>query len=112
MSIADNVAARREAQEIMDFIGDKSERFWEVLIELAQGKLPPKPVVRNGPLPMTDEEAQRFETADFPYGLHKGKEVGEAPIGYILFLAEGDAFIKDLRRYTASKVFARRQDEE
>lgn len=56
-----NVSLRKEAQEIIDLIGYKPSRFWEVLIELASEKLPPKPE----PIPFT------------PTKVHKPKRRGE-----------------------------------
>jgi hypothetical protein len=111
VSIADNITARQDAEEIIAFIGDKPQRFWEVLAAHAATNLPPDP---GEPAiePMDDVEATRFEKYPFTWGKHIGEEVGSVPVSYLLFLAEGDEFTKRLRRYVASKVFAQRQDEE
>ncbi len=110
-TITANIIARQDAEEIIAFIGEKPQRFWEILAQHAAAKLPAKPAERK-PEPMDDAEAKRFEEMLLPYGKHARKPVHEAPCSYLLFLSEGDEFTHQLRRYTASKLFARRQDEE
>jgi hypothetical protein len=111
MSIADNITARQDAEEIIAFIGDKPQRFWELLAAHAAGQMPTRPVDPRME-PMSETEAARFEKQTLQWGKHQGEEIGSVPVGYLLFLAEGDEFTRKLRRYTASKVFAQRQDEE
>lgn len=110
-AITANIIARQDAEEIIAFIGAKPQRFWEILAEHCATKTPQAP---SDPAfePMSDREAESFEQHGIPYGKHAGKSVGEAPCSYLLFLSEGDEFTHQLRRYTASKLFARRQDEE
>lgn len=106
-----NIAARQEAESLIDLIGPQPPRFWEVLAAMATAKLPAKEAA-PAIAPMDDLEAQRFENVNLQWGKHAGSTVGECPVSYLLFLAEGDEFTKKLRRYTASKVFAQRQDDE
>lgn len=110
-TITANIIARQEAEEIVAFIGEKPQRFWEILAQHAASQLPPKPA-EHKPEPMSDDEAKRFEEMLLPYGKHARKPVHEAPCSYLLFLSEGDEFTHQLRRYTASRYFAKRQDEE
>lgn len=110
-AIETNIAARKDAEEIIAFIGDKPARFWELMAAHAATKLPQKSVEPKD-LPMDDDEAAKFEEWMIPWGKYAEHHVGEVPVGYLLFLAEGDEFTRKLRRYVASKMFARRQDEE
>jgi len=111
MSIAENIAARRGAEEMIAFIGEQSQRYWECLIELAKGKLPPKPEPVDPCPAMSDFEAARFENTLVPYGKFDGKFVGDVDPSYLLFLTEGDEWSKKLRRYVKSDRFQRRQSE-
>jgi hypothetical protein len=62
---------------------------------------------------MTDDEARRFENKLCPgYSMYAGDDVGDVPPDYLLFLAEGDAFIRKLRRYVRSKRFQKRYEAE
>jgi hypothetical protein len=110
--IAINIAARKDAEEMIAFIGEKPARFWEVLAEHCAKQLPAKPE-QVDPLPaMNEAEAIRFEATHFPYGKHFGELIGTVDCGYVLFLTEGDAFSRNLRRYVKSDRFQRRQDEQ
>ena len=111
MSIAENIAARRGAEEMIAFIGDQSQRYWECLIEMAKAKLPAAPTPA-APLPaMNEQEAIHFEATFVPYGKHAEEYVGMVPCDYLLFLTEGDEWTKKLRRYVKSERFQRRQSE-
>lgn len=109
MTIEANIAARRGAEEMISLMGQQPLRFWEVLIELATAKLPPKPSPVD-PLPaLTEGEAIYFERTELPYGKFAGQTVGCVDPAYLLFLTEGDVFAKNLRRYVKPKRFAERQ---
>lgn len=110
-AIAENIKARRGAEEMIDFIGQQPQRFWECLIELATAKLPAKPAPVDPCPPMSDFEAARFENTLVPYGKFDGKFVGDVDPSYLLFLTEGDEWSKKLRRYVKSERFQRRQGE-
>lgn len=66
-----NVSLRKEAQEIIDLIGYKPSRFWEVLIELAGEKLPPKPSLPLNPPPLPPHKSKRRDvlTPEYAYEL-------------------------------------------
>jgi hypothetical protein len=108
-TVADNIAARRAAEELAELAGEQPPRFWETLAAIAASKLPPvaPPLERHPPL--TDQEAIRFEAMPMPYGKHAGDCVGEVPCDYLLFLTEGDEFSQRLKRYVKSKRFQERQ---
>ena len=112
MSIEANIAARRGAEEMVEFIGEQSHRYWECLIELATAKLPPKPAPIDRLPAMNQQEAIRFEAQTMPWGNHYGKAVGEVECGYLIFVTEGDEFSKQLKRYVKSKRFQERQGDE
>ncbi len=110
MNIAANIAAREDAEELIAFIGDKPQRFWELLAEHCAKQLPAKRVAADPFAPFDDRQARNFEAQPLPYGRHQGEAVGEVDCGYLLFLTEGDAFSRNLRRYVKSKRFQDRQD--
>lgn len=107
-----NIASRQLAESLIDLAGDQPQRFWETLVQLAEDKLPPKPVAVDPCPPMDDKEAANFERWIMPYGKHGGKPLGDIPIGYMLWLTEGDEVVKNARRYVRSKRFSERQDAE
>jgi hypothetical protein len=112
VSISENIAAREAANEYVELAGEQPQRFWEVVAELAGGKLPPRPQPVDRLPPMTEQEATRFESEAMPYGKHAGIEVGIVDPSYILFLTEGDEFSKKLKRYVKSRRFAERQSDD
>lgn len=57
MSIAENIAARKDAEEIVAFIGDKPAAFWVVLGAMCDSKLPPLPATVERNPPLTEQEA-------------------------------------------------------
>lgn len=109
MSIATNIAARQDAEEMIAFIGEKPARFWELLAEHCARQLPPRPADRDPLPPMSEAEATRFEGVRFPYGKHAGELIGSVDCDYVLFVTEGDEFSKQLRRYVKSQRFQNRQ---
>lgn len=111
MSIESNIRARQEAQAVISLCGGQTERFWECLEELARAERKELPV-DSAPQVMTDSEAISFEKSELPYGKYSGLEVGEVPLDYLLFLAEGDQFTKRLKKYVASPMFQSRQDDQ
>jgi len=110
--LASNIRARKEAEEVVDMCGNQPQRFWEALKECCESRLPePERPVDPYP-PMDDKEAANFERWIMPYGKYGGKEIGEIPVGYMCWLTEGDAVVKNARRYVRSKRFSERQDQE
>lgn len=123
MSVAQNVQARLEAEELvkkeiaalLPLVDTKPEHFWRVLAELANERLDQKvkkPEVVD-PLPaLTDEEAVAFERSVMTFGLYEGTEVGDLPVNYIISITEDSWFIKRLKRYAKSTLFKLRQEED
>lgn len=107
-----NIACRREAEAVIELAGQQPARFWETLIQLAEERLPPKPVPVDPYPPMADDEAAKFERWVMPYGKHGGKPMGDIPVGYMCWLTDGDDVVKAARRYVRSKRFSERQDAE
>jgi hypothetical protein len=109
--IANNMQARKDAEEIIAFCGYRPPRFWEILADMASANLPPKPQPAERWPALNEQEAMRFEATPMPYGKHAGDAVGIVPCDYLLFLTEGDEFSQRLRRYVKSKRFADRQED-
>lgn len=101
-----NIQARKDAEELVQLVGEQPARFWEVLRELAIAKLPERHP------PMTEREAISFEAETMPYGKHAGSQVGIVGVDYLLFLTEGDEFSRQLKRYVKSNRFYNRQQTE
>lgn len=111
--IETNIKARKDACAAIDLIGDQPQRFWEVMKEHCESKLPKKPIEEdNRNSPLNEQHAIRFEAVSMPYGKHKGEEVGQVPCSYLEFLAEGDDFMKALRRYVKSQRYKERRQQE
>lgn len=113
MSIESRVKARESAKECLDMIGweatrvEESEHFWHVIGEWAArecgmrlAELPPE----EGPGVMGYDEARRFEQQVIPYGMHKGKRVGDVEPDYWCMITES-RFSRNLARYLRSRRF-------
>ena len=112
--IAKNVTLGKEARQAFKFLEeefgtDKEQHFWEVILDLVKEKLPQKMAIVHEA--MTDEEASKFENKVVPYGQYAGDDVRDVPVDYLLFLVDGDSFIKKVRRYVRSDKFKRREKE-
>lgn len=112
-------AARRDAEEIMAFIGEQPPAYWAVLGAMCHDKLPPAAFVAPGARPdpnppLTEVGAIAFEARKMPFGKYAGTEVGQVPPDYLAWLVEndGDEFKKTLRKYLKSDRFQQRQKEE
>jgi len=95
--------------ELMELIGDQDQTFWRILQRLVAEKLPPditaKPVVQPVIEGMSNIEANAFEKRIMPFGIHVGTPIGEIGCDYLIFMAEGTEFTKELKRYCASERF-------
>lgn len=112
VKIAENIQHREFALEVIEMCGERPQRFWEALSQFVDEKLPPKPVPVDPCPPMDDKEAANFERWIMPYGKYGGEVMGNIPVGYMLWLTEGDEVVKSARRYVKSKRFSERQDQE
>ena len=114
-TIEQNIKARQDISEIERFITDCYDtppRFWELLRDYCETKLPPKPPVVDRLPALTESEAIYTEELEMPYGKYAGQAVGEVPCEYLIFLTEGDEFSKRLKRYVKSQRFQDRQGDE
>ncbi len=110
--VAENIRAREYALEVVGMCGMQPQRFWECLKSLCENRYPsPPPTVEKFPA-MDERNAQRFEKCTVPYGVHRDKEVGIVPVDYLLFIAEGDEFSRNVKMYVKSKRFESRQESE
>ena len=118
MSIAANIAGRKLAEEWLQLAGEmaadlsEEERipFWTAIAKAAgqqvQAPAPPPPAWT----PMADDEARRFERRSMPFGQHRGKQVGEVPLEYLIWLDEGQRqFGAELKRYLGNERVQREQ---
>lgn len=115
MSIAENVEARKAAEEAISLVSELGAelgldvsakvRYWDEiqrLIEEIRGAREASGI--HTPLDtMTDEEARRFERSKMKFGKHSGEQIGEVPIGYLLWVHEEFTFERDLARYLKSE---------
>ena len=51
---------------------------------------------------MSDAEARQFESFEIQFGKHKGRQVHEIPLDYLLWLDEQPDFRIQLRKYLGS----------
>jgi hypothetical protein len=109
------VAARGVVRDMLDLIPDMirgkritREVFLEVLVEEVAPLVGKIPVEDNPSLAMSESQAIEFEKTLVPYGVHKGKRVGEVNPDHFIRLLEGE-FHRNLLRYMRSKRFQDRQ---
>lgn len=112
-----NIQARIDAEQMAELCGDQTERFWEVLANIAASRcgkklavLPAAIVDGNADARMDDAEAARFERTPVPFGKYAGEMVGDVPVAYWTYVTES-AFNRDLIRYMRSNAYQRRQEE-
>lgn len=111
MSLQANLAGKQLANEVvalaLDLVAsepaDVARRFWEVVVQEAQKRLPARSVKPNRDGPMDDQEARRFERRTMSFGQHHGKQIGDVPLSYLVWLdEESRGFQLALHRYLAS----------
>lgn len=104
MTIAENVTAAKEADELLSLIVDeKPRRFWERLRDIALAKAPLPEQPHKPSEPMTKEEARRFELEELRFGKYKGDNIGyvyEVDPDYLHWLVTAPEWLhKNLTRY-------------
>lgn len=113
MSIEDNIAARKTAEECIELILEwvkesdisaeaKRQAFDKVADMLDD--LTNRDRMADIPAelrPMGDEEKQRFEAQRMKFGKHNGYLIGDIPLDYLAWLdaEQSDPFMTNLRRY-------------
>ena len=92
------VQSRRWAEECYDAASDKPA-FVQRVIQL--GGTEPKPI--SPIVPMTGTEVKQFECEKIFFGVHKGKQVGDVPLSYLVRLTDPSEeiaeFLSKIRRY-------------
>lgn len=120
MSLASNVKGKKLAHEVLALAldtvagepADVASRFWEVMAAESQKRLPADRPKANPGGPMSDQEAKRFEQQTMRFGQHGGKQIGDVPLSYLVWLdEEGRRFHADLHRYLASELIQRQIEE-
>ncbi len=61
--------------------------------------------------PFSDARAKAWGRTRIPFGQYEDTPVDELPLDYLEFLAEPSAFIRDLRRYLASRLVQQEGDQ-
>lgn len=113
MTIEDNIAGRKLAEEWISLaremesnVPEEQRRpFWRHVFRAASHAVPEEAAPRNDrPQPMTADEARRFERRSMPFGQHRGKQVGDVPLEYLIWLDESSrVFQQELHRYLAAE---------
>lgn len=120
MSIEQNVAARKCAQEVGKFIEWESKEFadegarriyFEQLLHEVGSRCPEVlPKIETTTLgPMTDDEVNAFKYSRMPFGKFAGKEVGEVPLEYLAWLADQPGDFKEMVRRFLKNPAVQRQ---
>jgi len=113
MTYEHNVQLRRDAEGVMDLIGEREAHFWECLAEMARAKagMTARPIGQPPPEGMGEREAARFEKTPWPYGgLSMGLPVGDVDPEWIARHVDGSDFDRRLRLYVATARFKARMD--
>lgn len=100
------VAARKAAVELVEYLDAEahSEHFWSVLGELVAARAPkpqPAPTCRCL-IPLSDDEARRFEAQSLPFNLGaypRGTKIRDVARESLEWLDDVSAFTRNLRRY-------------
>jgi hypothetical protein len=117
MGIAENIAARKAAEELAELLGEEaikhgdSDHFWEVIARILPSKYRPTKQEAIGPA-MTDEESREFEMRPMPFGTHMNKQIRIVPLDYLLWLEEQPDFRRDLNRYLRNPQIQALQESE
>lgn len=125
MSIEQNVAARKCAQEVGKFIEWESGEFadagakriyFEQLLHEVTSRCPeviPKPIAPEVE-PMKDAEAVAFGRRPIDFGKYVGTDIERVPLEYLAWLADGrvDPFKSEVHRYLLNPTVKLRHETE
>lgn len=119
MTIADNVAVRKEADEAFVFVReiakamspDRAAKFLAVVQLRIAKHLGLVDNSKPTPDRMDTKQAKAFERTAVTFGKYSGQHVGDVPLDYWDYILD-DKFRADLRRYTRSNHAQRRADDE
>jgi uncharacterized protein (DUF3820 family) len=110
MSIYTNIAARSEADELLDLMvstgaairsehGDHAaQRYFDCIRRFFEA-VPEHESVSDK---MTDEESRAFGKKELDFGKHKGTRIDEVPMEYLYWLDAQPDFRGELRKYLKS----------
>ena len=115
------IKARQKAAELVESLGDLLRFELDAcpedcrdipataILSILQPYLPEAPELAKAIEPLSDLQAVFFEqTTKIPFGAHKDKLVKDAPLDYLIWLAEHeDDFVLVLRRYLKSPKIQR-----
>ena len=114
MTIETNIEASQASDEIMELalhiagqVADAA-RFWEVLEKRVSEQTPSEKKAKSEP--MSEVEAQAFESREFPFGSYQGYAVGDVDPHYTARLSDPSEVMDELRRYAKSMRFQNRLD--
>ena len=112
----ERIAGRKYAEELLSLVEIQSPDFalgfWRAIAKAAEenGQSSDGQAGKDDLLPMTDEEATYYERHEvLEFGMHRGKAYGEAPISYLVWLAESNL---PLLKYVRSRRAQHRQETE
>ena len=121
MSIEANIAGRKLAEEWIALaremeatVPEEQRRpFWRHVFRASNHAAPEESTPRNDrPPQMTADEVRRFQRRSMPFGQHRGKQVGDVPLDYLIWLDESSrVFQAELHRYLATEQVQREQDD-
>ena len=121
MSIEDNIAARKAADEAFELMSlaiseqslspEAAAKAWRSIGDRIDAVTQTEREPVESPNVMSDQEAKRFERSIVSFGKHKGKAIKDVPLDYLLWV-DGDEFRGDLRRYLKREDVQREQERE
>lgn len=79
---------RKEVQELLKFVGDKTPEFWEVFAdEIKQRDLLQSEEVIN-PEEFNDEEGNKFGETIVGFGVHASEKYNQVDLAYLEYIAD------------------------
>lgn len=109
MTIEDNIAARKVAEEILQMV--EGEKLRDRIVQHLLGDWIADVQETDKKLRMTDAEAKAWESATtMSFGKHAGTRIKDVPHDYLIYLSSNE-FQRELQRYTASDYFIKTQPE-
>ncbi len=95
-------AAESAIQLIQESETGNVEHYWKEIRDAVLKRAPLGPNEAKQLDAMSEQEANKFELGEIPFGQYQGDQVKDVPLDYIEWLIsreESDTFKQDLRRY-------------